>query len=142
MGALDTIRAEIQQKAREAIVETNIVGTNATVNNMHSFYSQGHPKKYVRTGQLGASARSTGVSGGGNHYETTIYLDVEGTSYPVPNPAFDTDGSGRFSHFTSMEVFEAAEAGTSGILGKPGFWKKSETEIEQALNAAMAKRFG
>ena len=141
MAALDTIRKEIQKRARDAVAEVDIVGLNAARENTQGFYSQGSPKVYVRTGQLGRSPQSTGVSGAGNTYRTSVYLDVASTSYPVPNPLFDFDGTGRFSHFTSEEVFEAAENGTSGVLGKPGFWKKTEKEIKDALDDAMSKRF-
>lgn len=141
MGALDSIRKKIQQEARNAVAETDALGLAATLNNTHSFYSQGNPTVYQRTGQLGNSPKSTGVSGSGNSYKTKIYLDVAGTSYPVPNPDFDTDGTGRFSHFSSQEVFEAAESGSFGVKGKPGFWKKSEAEIQQIFEAAMSKRF-
>lgn len=138
---LDSVRQRIQQKAREAVAETEAKGLTSAINNVASFYTMGNPTVYQRTGQLGSSARSKGVSGTGNTYETTIYLDVGGTSYDVPNPAFDYDGTGRFSHFSSQEVFEAAENHTSGVKGKPGFWKKTETEIEQAFDEAMSKRF-
>ena len=141
MGILDSLREEIQQKAREAVEEVNAVGLNAAINNTTSFYSHGSPRYYVRTGQLGNSPKSSGVNGGGNHYSTTIYLDVGSTHYPVPNLLFDSDGTGRFSHFTSEEVFDAAEHGAHGVLGKPGFWEKTEKEIKEALDAAMSKRF-
>jgi len=140
-GLLDTVRQKIQQKAKEAVEETEANGLTSAINNVSSFYTQGNPTIYQRTGQLGNSAKSDGVSGGGNNWRTKIYLDVAGTSYNVPNPDFDFDGTGRFSHFSSQEVFEAAENHTSGVKGKPGFWKKTESELEQMFDIAMSKRF-
>lgn len=141
MAALDSIRRKIQEKARLAVVETDNVGYWKTVNNVQSFYLQGRPKKYVRTGQLGSSARHTGATGSGNRYQTKIYLDLGAVHYDVPNPLFDLDGTGRFSHYTTEEVFDAAENGHSGVLGRSGFWKKSEKEIKEAFDSAMSKRF-
>ena len=141
MATISDIRQEIQQRAREAVQEVHDVGLNAAKYNAQGFYSQGQPAIYVRTGQLGRSPKADGVSGSGNTYRTKIYMDIDGTRYPVPNPLFDTDGTGRFSHFTSHEVFEAAESGSSGVKGKPGFWQQTETNIKDALEAAMAKRF-
>ena len=138
---VDEIRKELQQKAREAIEETDQKGLEATKKNTQDFYSGGTPELYVRTGQLGNSPKSTGVSGGGNTYESKIYLDVGGTSYMVPNPLFDFDGTGRFSHYSSDEVFDAAENGHSHVVGKPGFWKKSDKEIEQIFDSSVSKRF-
>jgi len=138
MGALDSIRQKIQQEAMAAITEAESKGKIATENNVHSFYSSSGTGRYKRTGQLGNSTKSTGVSGGGNHYTARIYLDVAGTSYKVPNPAFDPPYA---SYFSSQEVFDAAEAGGAHIAGKPGFWAKSEKEIEQALYEAAGRHF-
>lgn len=139
MGALDSIRQKLQSEALAAITEAEQKGKLQTENNVHSFYSSSGTGRYKRTGQLGDSTESTGVSGGGNHYTARIYLDVAGTSYKVPNPAFDPPYA---SYFSSQQVFDAAEAGGAHIAGKPGFWAKSEKEIEQALYDAVSKHFG
>ena len=140
MGALDSIRQKIQQEAYAAISEAEQKGKIATENNVHSFYSSAGTGRYKRTGQLGNSTQSTGVSGGGNHYEARIYRDIDSVHYhyPNPNPAFYPQYP---SHFSPHEVFEAAEAGGAHIAGKPGFWAKSEKEIEQALNEACSRHF-
>lgn len=138
MGALDSIRQKIQQEAMAAITEAESKGKIATENNVHSFYSSAGTGRYKRTGQLGDSTRSTGVSGGGNHYTARIYLDVAGVSYKVPNPAFSPPYA---SYFSAQDVFNAAEAGGAHIAGKPGFWAKSEHDIEQALIEACSRHF-
>lgn len=140
MGALDSIRQKLQSEALAAITEAEQKGKLQTENNVHSFYSSSGTGRYKRTGQLGDSTESTGVSGGGNHYTARIYLDIDGVHYhyPDPNPAFYPPYP---SHFSPQEVFEAAEIGAAHIAGKPGFWAKSEKEIEQALYEAAGRHF-
>lgn len=127
MDALDVVLKRIQAEAEAAIDEALSNGFEATKQNVEDFYSQGQPRYYQRTGQLGKTPESTGVSGHGNHYEAQIWLNG--------------DYSYNTGTYSGAKVLSEAEMGGSGILGKPGFWEKSEEDIKRALDAACAKRF-
>lgn len=105
-----------------------------TQNEVKSFYSQGSPKIYKRTGKLGKSVRKMGVS----RYRKTVhfYIWLDRTyNYTVPNPDFIDRGFA--SYFTTPMVFDAAEAGTANIKGRSGFWARSEKKIESDLNTTF-----
>lgn len=109
-----------------------------TKREVQSFYSQGSPKIYQRTGKLGKSVKSKGVSRFGNKIHFFIWLDRT-YDYTVPNPAFTEKGFA--SYFSTPMVFEAAEAGTANIKGKSGFWARSEEKIESNLLSTFASFF-
>ena len=91
-----------------------------------SDYRQVQPKVYVVTGQLENSARSTGVSGGGNRYNFDIYDDM----------AFNND-TGTWS---TPKVFSVAEVG--GLINPGGFWEKTEEDIQKNIDAVFGAHFG
>ena len=138
MGALDSIRQKIQQEAMAAITEAESKGKIATENNVHSFYSSAGTGRYKRTGQLGDSTRSTGVSGGGNHYTARIYLDVAGVSYKVPNPAFSPPYA---SYFSAQDVFNAAELVVRILLVSPDFGLNQNMILNRHLLRRVADIF-
>ena len=96
--------------------------------NADEFYSQGDPIRYVRTGKYGDAPDSTGVTGGGDYLEAEIYMNPAGHGY--------TTGT-----FSAQEVWEAAENHTAGVLGMPGRWAQTESDIEQIVNEEFGKRF-
>lgn len=105
---------------------------------VQSFYSQGKPKIYKRTGKLGKSVRSHGL----NSYKTTVefFVWLDRTyNYTVPNPDFIDRGFS--SYFTTPMVFDAAEAGEANIKGRSGFWKRTEQKIESDLDSTFATYF-
>lgn len=106
-----------------------------------SFYTQGKPKIYVRTGALGDSPCTTSptssVSGTGGSVSFEAYLQEN--NYPVPNDAFTSRGYS--SHFSGKEVLEAAENHTAHILGKPGFWNRSEKKFQKELDTTIRQFF-
>lgn len=102
------------------------------------FYSQGSPKIYNRTGALGDSPKTSPVVAGGKEVSFDAYLD-QSVSYEVPN--WDFIEARYPSYFTTPEVFNAAEAGTAHILGKSGFWARSEAKMQQELDKAMKSSF-
>lgn len=134
--------AELEQmigdKMRQAMVAAQTKAFQDVKTEVQSFYSVGSPKIYSRTGKLGNSPKSSGVSGGGNQVSFDIWLD-QGYGYLVPNPAFTSIGFS--SYFTTPEVLEAAEAGTAHILGKSGFWARSESKIQSDLDSTFAVYF-
>ena len=102
-----------------------------------AFYT-GSPSIYRRTGKLGSSQRTTGISSGGNTVSFEAYLDYG--SYTVPNNDFTSRGYA--SYFSPLQVFTAAEEGGAHILGRSGFWRRSEEKIEKDLNETFASFFG
>ena len=103
-----------------------------------NFYTQGSPRIYPRTGNLGSSPRTTGLSGGGNSVSFEAYL--EPGDYTGVNNYLRTLGFA--SYFSPMQVLTAAENGGAHILGRSGFWRRSEEKIEQDLNETFASFFG
>lgn len=93
-------------------------GFAKTKENLESFYSQGFPIQYMRTGALGESPESSGVSGGNGNYSYEIHLN---------DPEYST---GTFSGHT---VLEQAQHNGAGILGKPFTWVESLKDIKEEL---------
>lgn len=92
-------------------------GFAKTKENIESFYSQGFPIQYMRTGALAESPESSGVSGGNGKYDYEIHLN---------NPSYST-GTPNFP------VLEQAQHNGAGILGKPGTWDDAVQDIEAEL---------
>ena len=109
-----------------------------TKTEVQSFYSQGSPTIYVRTGNLVNSVRANGASRGGRSVEFTIWLD-QSISYNVPNLDFTSRGFP--SYFTTPEIFQAAESGSSGVKGKSGFWARSFEKIKSDTDNALSMYF-
>lgn len=135
------LEREIKQRMKSAMMVVQLRAETIMQEELFGFYAGGSPKRYQRTGQLGNSWRTTGVSDGGDTVSFKAYLDVGSTSYHVPNPLFDFTGDGTFSHFTSQEVFDAAEGGYAHVVGRPGFWARSKQRFDQELNNVMAQYF-
>lgn len=109
-----------------------------TMQETYSFYTQGKPRIYVRTGALGDSPKTTPVSSTGKSVSFEVYLDTD-LGYEVPNTAF-TDIC-YASYFTGAQVLSAAEKGKARIKGKPGFWSRSEQTFQKTLDDAMRQFF-
>lgn len=126
------LQAECQKKMQKAMSEAESKTYLNANENLTEFYSQGSPvvykRMYKRTGKLGNSARTTGVVGSGNHLHAEIYLD--------PMYEYDT------GTYTAAKVMAEAEVGGSGILGKSGFWRKTEEDAQRNINEAFSKEFG
>lgn len=93
-------------------------GIAATIEDIMSFYFQGNPKRYERTGAYGDSPNSTPPHGGNGKYDYNIRLD---------DPSYNT---GTFDGHT---VLEQAQFNGSGILGRGGTWYESEEDIKEAI---------
>lgn len=134
MGELEQMLRQQLQKAMEVVqakAEADMYEETG------GFYTQGSPRRYTRTGNLGSSPRTSGLTSGGNTVRFDAYL--EPGSYTVPNSAFTSIGLA--SYFSPLQVLTAAESGSAHILGRPGFWHRSEEKIEQDLNSVMASFF-
>lgn len=93
-------------------------GFQMTKEDIQSFYLQGNPVMYQRTGAYGNSPESTGVSGGNGEYHYNIHL----------NPPTYTTGT-----YDGQKVMEEAQHHGSGILGRAGTWFEAQQDIEEAL---------
>lgn len=112
-----------------AMNEANSKSLEGMKQSLSEFYGGGSPREYKRTGMMGNTPETTGVSVGGTSASFEAKLNG-GYSYSTgSNPSGDT-------------VLGWAESGSAGIVGTPGFWAKSEERIEQALNDAMSSHFG
>lgn len=121
---LNAMRKEMRSAMQSAEQRSHM----KALENADEFYSQGSPEKYVRTGKYGDAPDSTGVTGGGDYLEAEIYMNPAGHGY--------TTGT-----FSVQEVWEAAENHTAGVLGMPGRWAQTESDIEQIVNEEFGKRF-
>ena len=92
-----------------------------------SFYTSGNPKVYIRTGALGDTPRITPITSSGKSISYEVYLD-QSHSY--------TTGT-----WDMPTVMENAEVGGGGILGKPGFWQRSERNYQKTLDSVMRSFF-
>lgn len=128
----------MKKELRAAMHDAQDKVLNVMKEEVASFYSMGSPRIYDRTGTLESSPRVTGVNGGATHYEFEAYLDT-GLSYLVPNPAFTSLGLP--SYFSTLEVYTAAETHTANVLGRPGFWARSEQRFQKELDSAMRSHF-
>lgn len=95
--------------------------------NLASFYSVPPGKRYVRTGNLRNSAERTPVTTAGNTCSFEAKLN---TTHGY------TTGT-----FSKTEVLNAAENHEAGILGSPGFWRKSEERMQERLDSAIRSHF-
>lgn len=135
---MSDLRNAFQAEFIAAMQEANSKIDNVLKQEVSSFYTQGSPKIYVRTGALGNSPKVTPVNSNGNQAEFKAYLD-QSYSYPMPNQDFIQRGYA--SYFTTQEVLENAENHTAHILGKPGFWARSESQFQQILDDAIGAHF-
>lgn len=128
----------IMDEMQDAMNKVRTKSETDTKDEVQSFYSQGSPTIYKRTGKLGKSVKSQGT----NRYGTTVdfYVWLDRTyNYTVPNPDFIKRGFKSF--FSTPMVFDAAEVGDAHIKGKSGFWERSERKIESDLDSTFAKYF-
>ena len=104
------IRPRVETSEQEAL--------QITKEDIESFYIQGKPKFYKRTGAYGESPESSGVSGDNGKYHFDIYL----------NPPEYSTGT-----YSGQKVMEEAQWHGSGILGRAGTWFEAEQDIEDIL---------
>lgn len=135
MAQLERMLLNQMQKAMSVASEKMLADT---MEETYAFYTQGKPKIYIRTGALGDSPKTTALSVNGKTISFEVYLD-KNLGYEVPNTAF-TD-RGYASYFSGAQVLSAAENGKAHILGKSGFWKRSEETFQKTLDSTMRQFF-
>ena len=121
------IKKDLQKKLSKTITEISNDAMMIMTEELDDFYAYGSPVYYQRTGILGGSPEIKGMYCIGTTAGLTAGLN-KGISY-------NTGG------FTGEQVIDAAEHGTSGIVGRPGFWKRSEYRIEKAVDDAVERNF-
>lgn len=133
--------AELEQMIRKQMMNALQVVQSKVEADMFEevgkFYTQGNPRLYQRTGNLGSSPRTTGISGGGNSASFEAYLEPGG--YTVPNPVFTSRGYA--SYFSPLQVLTAAESHAAHILGKGGFWSRSLKRMKEDLISTFSTFF-
>lgn len=126
---LNALLNAMRREMRSAMQSIEQRSHMKSLENAYEFYSIDSPdRKYVRTGKYGDAPDSTGVTGGGDYLEAEIYMNPSGHEY--------TTGT-----FSAQEVWEAAETHTAGVIGMPGRWAQTESDIEKIVNEEFGKRF-
>lgn len=114
----------IQKEMYAAHDKTTMKSLRNLEQNVTNFYS--YPGgKYKRTGQLQASPQLDSAFRDGNSAASQISINT-GTQY---------DPAGR----DTETIYGYAEAG--GLLGKGGFWKETEEDIQRNLDNEFGARF-
>lgn len=112
-----------RQVIRPRAYASEAEGIASTFESIGSFYGQGNPVLYLRTGNYASSPYSSGVQGGGGKYDYTIGLKVSDYN------------TGTYS---GQKVFEEIQVKGSGILGRGGTWFEASYDIIEAVK----KNFG
>lgn len=107
---------------------------------MDNFYTSKKPKVYKRTGEMKKTPKVTSIT-------TQITSPVSGSvSFEASLETSHRYTSGK--NPTMTQVLEVAENHKKASyyklrppVGRQGFWKRSEEEIEKDLNRAFRKRF-
>ena len=122
-----SLSAAIQREFHAAMRETrNKVETDLKENVEH-FYDSPDPKTYIRTGTLKESPNVSEVDFGGNW--SSFYAEMDdGIQY----------NTGTFS---GTEVLYATEYGEYGVIGNPGYWEKTEENIQKNLDESFGAHF-
>lgn len=123
--------AQLEQMLRERMKSAMQVASDNIHSdiekNLAAFYSVPPGKMYKRTGNLRSSAERTPVTSAGNSFSFEAKLN---TTHGY------TTGT-----FSKSEVLDAAENHTHGVRGRPGFWKKSEGQMQKRLDSALRSHF-
>lgn len=132
-SSLKALQQAIEDEARAAFKETIEDSFHDLHEHVDDFYSRpGNPTSvacpppgYDRTGQLAESPEREITLDAGKYMEGELRLD---TTYKYDPAGRDT-----------KTIYGYAEEG--GLLGKGGFWIRTEVDIEKNMNNAFKKRF-
>lgn len=125
---ISSLMSGLQQELRFAMTEISLQGLMKAHENASSFYDQGNPEYYERTGTYGTAPTTDGVKGFGNTQEVEIYMEEAGHGYSTGT-------------FSAQEVWQAAEDHSAGILGRPGRWAETESDVQDIINNVMSEHF-
>lgn len=128
MGLCDDIKRKIENDVQNAMNVARDKTSKQLDDNILGFYGGGEPNIYSRTGTLIDASDVTSVSGGSDSYEFTASMDGNKISYSTGT-------------FSGSQVVDATELGTSGVVGKSGYWEKTESEIPNIVDSELSKKF-
>lgn len=121
------IRKDIKRKLKNTVDEVANESERIMNEELEGFYAGATPVYYKRTGTLGTTPQITDKYCNDTSAGVTASLNT-GISYST--------GS-----FSGEQVIDAAEHGSAGIVGRSGFWERSENRIKDAVDDAIAKNF-
>ncbi len=133
---------QLEQMLLKEMRKAMIVTSDKVLADMYdetgSFYAQGKPKMYKRTGALGDTPKTTPISSSGNVISFGAYLDTSGGYTTGDNPSM-------------TQVLNLANYGKPWItksgspardtLGKRGFWERAEKKMQKTLDRTMRRFF-
>lgn len=99
------------------------------------FYTGLKPKKYVRTGALGDTPRTTAITVIGNTLTFNAYLDQSHQYTTGKNPSMGAVLSVANDHSLSSTYVLRPP------VGKQGFWERAEQKMELTFNKTMRSFF-
>lgn len=117
------LKKAIQKEVKDATEEVTDLSFKNLHENVDYFYSA-PAGKYHRTGQLAESPEMQ-LYGSGDSYVGELSLDTTYKYYPA----------GR----TTDVIYGYAE--NDGLLGRGGFWQKTQYDIENNINEVFGKKF-
>lgn len=121
------IKKDLRKKLKNTINEIADESDKIMREEIDGFYAGGTPIFYKRTDTLRTAPQITDKYCNSNEAGVTASLD-QTISYST--------GS-----FSGAQVIDAAEHGKYGIVGRGGFWARSEERIKDAVDDAIAKNF-
>lgn len=122
------LEAMLKQQLKKAMQVVSVKAEKDLDEATDYFYNGGQPQKYVRTGKLGSTPRTTALSESGNSVSFEAYLDQSGSYTTGSKPSMGT-------------VLEWANTGSAGIVGSPLFWEYGIDKIEKDFNDTLASFF-
>lgn len=133
MAGSSAISKEIMAQIIAAVKEAEYMAMGDMHEGTEAFYGGGQPSVYERTGQLGTTPRTSGITSSSHMAKFKAYLDQGGGYTTGKRPSMAT-------------VLRLANyGGVSGYrptVGAKGFWEYSERLIEESFYQAMASKFG
>ncbi|MDD3361550.1 MAG: hypothetical protein PHW34_07755 [Hespellia sp.] len=121
---MSSLVASVKRDISKAVNLIDVKGEAALHENTWAYYTS-QPDKYIRTGALGNTPRSSGVTSSGNTWELELYLD---DSYRYSTGTWDM-----------KTVLDAANNGA--LVGSGGFWEQSKEDIERIVNETLSQFF-
>ena len=122
------LTAAIQREFHEAMRDTKQKVETDLKENVAHFYKTPNPKTYDRTYTLrDESPKVSDIDFGGNWAGFHAEMD-DGISY----------NTGTFS---GTEVLYATEYGEYGVIGNPGYWQKTEDNIQKNIDESFGSHF-
>lgn len=121
------IKKDLQKKLQNTIDEIADRSEDIMHEEIEGFYAGATPVYYKRTGTLGTTPQITDKYCNSNQAGVTASLNQ--------NISYST-GS-----FSGAQVIDAAEYGKYGIVGRSGFWARSDERIKDIVDDVIAKNF-